>query len=124
MNDNSYSNDNKSSLAPIVGFALGAVVGGALALLLAPASGAHTRRRLGEAARQMGRDAGQTMGDARQTIEDAHERVTNAAAGLGSDVKSAIEAGREAFRHDGKSIDPVTGRRANEPVLTPSMRTP
>jgi len=66
-----------------------------IGLLLAPASGEKTRRRIGETARRMGSDA-------RHTVEQARETVTDAATGLGADVKSAIDAGREAFRHDGE----------------------
>jgi gas vesicle protein len=122
MNDNSTAPDNSPNLSPLIGFALGALVGGTLALLLAPASGAKTRRRLGEAARQMGRDAGHSIDDARHTLEDARERVTSAATGLGADVKSALEAGREAFRHDGKPAD-GPGRRAGEVAAPAAPRT-
>jgi gas vesicle protein len=92
MNDTNQGNDGALSLAPIIGFALGAVVGGTLALLLAPASGENTRRRLGNAARRLSQNARHTLDEARDTVS-----------GLGADVKSAVDAGREAFRHDGES---------------------
>jgi len=95
MNDNRQGNDDGRSFGPVIGFAVGALVGGVLGLLLAPASGEKTRRRIGETARRMGSDA-------RHTVEQARETVTDAATGLGADVKSAIDAGREAFRHDGE----------------------
>ncbi len=39
--------------------------------------------------------------DARNKIDEARTSVTEAASTLTGDVKAAIEAGREAFRHDG-----------------------
>jgi gas vesicle protein len=95
MNDIKQGNAEVRSLTPVVGFALGALVGGVLALLLAPASGEETRRRLGAAARRLSRDA-------RRTIDEARETVAETASGLGEDVKSAMDAGREAFRNDGE----------------------
>ena len=39
-----------------MGFLCGALIGAGVALLMAPASGAETRRRLGETARRLKRD--------------------------------------------------------------------
>jgi gas vesicle protein len=104
MNDASQGSDGTRILGPMIGFALGALVGGAVALLLAPASGAHTRRRLGNAAKRMSTDA-------RQSFVDARESVTAAASGLGTDMKAAIDAGREAFSHDGEPRPRITKSR-------------
>jgi gas vesicle protein len=112
MIDTRQTNEDTRSMAPLIGFALGALVGGGLALLLAPASGEKTRRRLGEAARKM-------TNDTRHTIEDASDAVTSAASGLGSDVKSAIEAGREALQHDGKQAVSRIAQALNPPSHTP-----
>ena len=58
MNDTKQGNTDVSSIGPVIGFALGALVGGVLGLLLAPASGERTRRRLGNAARRFSEDRG------------------------------------------------------------------
>jgi len=93
MNDRDIVTSDTGSFAPILGFALGAVVGGALALLLAPASGEQTRRRIGTATRRM-------ASGARDRFDEARETVSDAASGLGTDMKSALDAGRDAFQHD------------------------
>jgi len=93
MNDSELVTNDTRSYGPIIGFALGAVVGGALALLLAPASGEQTRRRIGTATKRM-------ASRARDTFDEARETVSDAASGLGTDMKSALNAGRDAFEQD------------------------
>lgn len=109
MTDTREDSSRSPNFTPIAGFALGALVGAGIALLLAPASGERTRRRLGNTARSMIRDA-------RHTIDEAHDAVTGAASDLGADVASAISAGREAFLDDGKPRDP---RPTSRIALTP-----
>ena len=95
MNDNRQGNDSGRNLGPVIGFAVGALVGGILGVLLAPASGETTRRRIAETTRRVGRNA-------RRSIDEARETLTDAAANLGTDVKSALDAGREAFDRRGE----------------------
>jgi hypothetical protein len=45
--------------------------------------------------------------DARHTLDEARDTVS----GLGADVKSAVDAGREAFRHDGESHEADSASR-------------
>ena len=61
MNDNFDSRGPSNTGSTLVGFALGAVVGAGLALLLAPDSGKKTRERLASTARKWSKDAGETM---------------------------------------------------------------
>jgi len=84
--------DNGRNFGPVVGFALGALVGGIAAVLLAPDSGVVTRRRLQGAARDFGRNA-------RKMFDEKREQVVETVGGLREDVRSAIEAGKEAFQH-------------------------
>jgi gas vesicle protein len=70
----------------MTGFVVGALVGAGLALLLAPATGQDTRRRLGETARRLRDDAKSRMSHARDTVSSLKE-----------EARSAIESGREAF---------------------------
>ena len=82
MEDNSGGNGGV-----LVGFLVGAVVGAVAGLLLAPASGAETRRRLRDAADKLGDEGRRRLDDAR---DYATERV--------GDVKEALRAGRDAYQ--------------------------
>jgi uncharacterized membrane protein YccC len=113
MNDDRPTTHDSPNYAPAIGFVLGAVVGAGLALLMAPASGEKTRRHLANTARRMGRDA-------RETFENTRE----AASGLTADVKSAIDAGREAFRHGGDAEDGRPISRIAQTLTPPPTRTP
>lgn len=89
MNDSSNPRDTSNIGSTLIGFALGAAVGAGLALLLAPDSGKKTRQRLASTARRWGQNAEDTFDQARDTVTD-----------LGTDAKSAIKAGQDAFLHD------------------------
>jgi gas vesicle protein len=89
MNDPTQPRSTANTGAILMGFALGAVVGAGLGILLAPGSGKKTRERLASTARRWGRDAGEALEHARETAVE-----------LGADAKSALKAGQEAFRQD------------------------
>jgi gas vesicle protein len=89
MNDAPYTRDPSNSGSTLMGFAIGAAVGAGLALLLAPESGKKTRQRLASAARRWSNSAGETFDQARDAVAD-----------LGTDAKSAIKAGQDAFQLD------------------------
>jgi gas vesicle protein len=116
MNELTPRSNGSSSLGPVVGFALGALVGGVLGVLFAPSSGEKTRRRLSDAAGKLGRDT-------REGFEDTRDRVAGAAEEIGADVKSAIEAGRDAFRQDGSTHEGRPVSRVAQ-LLSPTPRTP
>jgi gas vesicle protein len=79
--------DKENSVGTMLAvFAVGALAGAAVALLLAPASGAETRRKLAEKARQ-GRDrADELAREARDLFQRQRENIA-----------SAVDRGREAF---------------------------
>ena len=89
MHDTSNPRDASNTGTTMLGFALGAVVGAGLALLLAPDSGKNTRQRLASTARRLSRSAEHTFVRARETAAD-----------LGADARSAIKAGQDSFAHD------------------------
>ena len=117
MNDSRQSSNDGMNLNPLIGFALGAVVGAAIALLMAPASGERTRRRIGSVAQRWSNDAGRSIQDMRENVTDT---VNDVATGLGADAKSAIDAGLDALRHDGDGMESRAGSRvaqAIKPIL-------
>lgn len=70
-----------------VAFGIGALVGAVGALLLAPASGEETRRRIGEFA-----------GDAGRKTKEGAERATDFVKGQKERIAHAIEEGKQAYR--------------------------
>jgi gas vesicle protein len=74
------TNDRARGNHRLRSFMIGAAFGAGLALLLAPASGADTRRRLGRTARKL-RD---------RASDQIHE--------MRHDAEHALEAGRDAYR--------------------------
>ena len=94
MNDNNRSNDMSPVVQTMIGFALGAVVGAGVALMLAPKSGEEMRAQLGETAKKLG-------GDAKDQMDQAREKMS----GLGASTRSALEAGRDAFMAEATNPD-------------------
>ena len=78
--------DDRGAGGVMVAFKLGAIAGAAVALLVAPASGEETRRKLGEKARE-GRDK------ASEAARQGREFLRNQRDGL----STAFERGKEAF---------------------------
>ena len=78
--------EDRGASGVMVAFMLGAIAGAAVALLVAPASGEETRRKLGERARE-GRDK------AEEAARQGREFLRNQRDGL----STAFERGKEAF---------------------------
>jgi gas vesicle protein len=78
--------DDRNAGGVMVAFMLGAIAGAAVALLVAPASGEETRRKLGEKARE-GRDkAGEAARQSREFLRNQRDGLS-----------TAFERGKEAF---------------------------
>ena len=86
-----------SRVDSLVAFLLGAAVGAGVALLIAPTSGEEARRKLGETARRLGEGAQDRLGAVKDEVKSR-----------AGDVRSAISAGKDAYRSS----------RAEEPAPT------
>ena len=87
----------------ILAFVLGAVTGAAVALLMAPASGEETRRRLADRAREGADRAREVAGQGRELWNRQRETFAN-----------AVERGREAYQQARGAQRP--GTPAGEPL--------
>ena len=84
--DMSYSGTSRQG-EMFTAFAIGLVAGAVASLLLAPATGEETRRRVGDFARKMGDKAKEGADTAKQYVNEARGRV-----------ESAVQEGREAYQ--------------------------
>lgn len=92
-------------------FLIGALVGGAAAVLMAPDRGENTRKRLKEGARHIYKAGEEAVLDARDTVRDKAETITEAtreraheAAETAGDqvdaMRTAVRRGKEAFQEE------------------------
>ena len=81
------SDDRNNGAGIVVAFGIGALVGAALALLFAPASGEDTREFITEKAKE-----------GREKATEAAKRTKDYLARQKETLTSAVERGREAYR--------------------------
>jgi gas vesicle protein len=84
----------------MLAFLLGAIAGGVAALLLAPASGEETRRRLREASGQIYDQGRGAVDRAKDEVEERAQSVTDLARGRVQAVKEAVAEGKQAYRKE------------------------
>src|SRR4051812_41417901 len=90
--------DNSGAGTVVVAFVLGAVAGAAAALLMAPASGEETRRRIADKAREGADRAGEAARQGRELWDRQRGTLTN-----------AFERGREAYEQASGGGQPLAG---------------
>jgi len=78
--------------SPVGWFVLGAALGAGLALLLAPASGEETRRKLGRQAKRLKETAEDTLDDLKEQFDSFRETVDDTVEDVKSDVVHASRA--------------------------------
>jgi len=96
MSDNNYGNGAALAGGSLLSFLFGAVVGAGVALLMAPATGDETRRKLSDAAKGVTQKLGDTVGSAKDEIK-----------GRADDVRSAVNAGKDAYSRSRMGAEPA-----------------
>ena len=83
-----------------VAFAFGALAGSVAALLLAPAKGEVTRKRLKDGARGLIERGGTLAGEVRSTAEGAIKTATGTVRRQAEAVRGAMAEGTKAYREE------------------------
>jgi len=91
----------------LLAFLLGAAVGAGVALLLAPASGEETRKKLTETARRVGGEVGDRIATAKDELGGRLAAVKDDLKHQAEDVKTAVGAGRDAYQRARTSGEPA-----------------
>jgi gas vesicle protein len=104
MNENPYINDvSRRGGAAMSGFLLGAIVGAGVALLLAPATGTDTRRRVGDTVKKLGNAAKDKIQEGRDQIRDRMESG-----------RQDFESGRQGFEPGRTTSQGMESRASGE----------
>lgn len=84
--------DNLNPTAGLNGFIMGAIVGAGIALLLAPAAGEETRRRLMEGGRKLGGDASDGLNHVKDQVKEKVQELRGHVAEGVSVAKQEVRA--------------------------------
>lgn len=90
MNDHSASNGMAHANGAFTGFIFGVALGAGVALLLAPATGAETRKRLSSTARRLGKDAADRIGEVKDTVAERIGEVKDTVVERIGEVKDTV----------------------------------
>lgn len=86
----------------VLAFLLGAVAGGVTALLLAPAAGPETRRRISDGAKRLWEDASRFADQASSSVHESLDSVkdfaTTQKSAIKEAVKEAVAEGKSAYQ--------------------------
>lgn len=82
----------------VLAFFAGGVVGAAVGLLLAPSSGAETRRKIKAASLEAKDKALEKVEAAKSGAASVIERGKEKVSGVKSQIHAAVEAGKEAYK--------------------------
>lgn len=91
MNDHSAANGMAHANGALTGFIFGVALGAGVALLLAPATGAETRRKLSSTARRLGKDAADRIGEVKDTVAERIGEAKDTVAARANEVKDEFK---------------------------------
>jgi gas vesicle protein len=87
-----------------VAFIVGAIAGAAVALLWAPAAGAETRRKLGDALGEQGEKAAEAARQGREFLKQQRDQFSAA-------VEKGVEKGKDAFDKGKDAFEQARGSK-------------
>lgn len=90
--------DEKNIGKIVLSFFLGGLVGAAMGLLLAPASGAETRKKIKATSLETKDKALEKLESVKSGAASLVERGKEKVTGVKSQVQAAVEAGKEAYK--------------------------
>ena len=93
-------------------FLLGAALGAGAALLLAPASGEETRRRISRGARRLKDSAADALDELRDEWDDIRDRATETVDEVKATVRGVADDVSEGAKAVAASATPTVGRSA------------
>ncbi len=100
----SYEN-GRSGGNVLMAFGLGALVGAAAAILFAPASGSETRKRIKDFTGEALDKAGEYAGSVKDSVTGGFQKGKEAIADRKNMIKSAIDAGKEAYEREKERVE-------------------
>ncbi len=103
----------------VAGFMVGALVGAAAALLMAPMSGEDTRVFIREKGVELGQRADEMSGEARKRAEELQLQAKERAEALQEKVKVAVEEGKATATKTKEELLAKVGQREADEEETP-----
>ena len=98
--------DDKNIGGILLAFLAGSVVGAAVGFLLAPSSGADTRRKIKDTSLEAKDKALEKVGSVKSEATELVERGKEKVAGVKAQIQSAVEAGKEAYTQKKSKLMP------------------
>lgn len=99
------NNDDKNVVTNfLAGLGLGALLGAAAALLLAPKAGVETRHDIAEAADDLRNKADKMVKDLTHSSEEIVKKSKDLLESTKEKVQSAVEAGKQAMAHKASEV--------------------
>lgn len=115
---------NENTFGPlIVGFLLGGIVGGGVALLTAPQSGEETREQIHNKSTQLKDQTEQTLDEALRTMKKASEEIGEQVALLQAQQKESLEQSGKQWAQAVDEMRRITKEAAAEmrsPAVSPT----
>ena len=106
------------------GFFVGALVGGAAALLIAPQSGEETRAQIRDKGIELKEKAESTYGDVIEEIEGSTAELRGRLGSLSAKMDELIAQGKDEFQrltHKGEAIGDEAAEAASEEAPAPAQ---